>query len=74
MFMLKQAAQAQPRYQTIRGARFSLRRLTPWQGALLALCRTPATLAELEEATRIPAPELAGLLDAFCAHALLRRW
>ena len=72
MFMLKHASNPAPRYQTIRGAHYNPRRLTPWQGALLALCQTPATLAELAEVTRLPAPELSGLLNVFCEHALLK--
>lgn len=72
MPMLQRAAAAQPRYQTIRGARHNPRRLTPWQPALLALCQTPLTLAELAEATRLPTSELSTLLKAFCAHALVK--
>ena len=72
MFMLKHAAAPQPRYQTIPAGRFSVRRLTPWQNALLALCRTPATLADLVEATRAPTQELSEALAYLCAHALVR--
>ncbi len=73
MFMHKNAA-PMPRYQTVRGARHTVRRLTPWQKALLALCQTPVTLAELAEVTRVPMPELSKALTYLCAHALVRCW
>ncbi len=73
MFMLKNAAPL-PRYQTVRGARHTMRPLTSWQKALLALCQTPVTLPELAEATRIPMAELSEALGYLCAHALVRRW
>ncbi len=72
MPMLQRAAAAQPRYQTIRGARYNPRRLTPWQPALLTLCQTPMTLAELAEATRLPTSELSRILKDFCEHALVK--
>jgi hypothetical protein len=72
MFMLNQAAAPQPRYQAIPAGRFSMRRLTSWQYALLALCQTPVTLAELAEATRAPASELSEALRFLCAHALVK--
>ncbi len=72
MPMLQRAAAAQPRYQTIRGARYNPRCLTPWQPALLTLCQTPMTLAELVEATRLPTSELSRILKDFCEHALMK--
>jgi hypothetical protein len=71
MFSLQQAAEPQPRYQTIQGAHSTARRF-PWQKTLLALCQTPRTLAELAEATCLPMPELSILLNEFCAHALVK--
>jgi DNA-binding transcriptional regulator GbsR (MarR family) len=74
MFILNHASAPQPRYQAIPAGRFSMRRLTSWQYALLALCQAPVTLAELAEATRAPMPELSEALAYLCAHALVRRW
>ncbi len=73
MFTRKNAA-PMPRYQTIRGAHHTARPLTPWQRALLALCQTPVTLAELAATTHAPMSELSAALTYLCAHALLRRW
>ena len=71
MFTLRQASEPAPRYQTTRGARYTVRPLTLLQWFLLTRCDGSVTLADLAQATRRPAEEVSHALNFLRAHGLV---
>jgi hypothetical protein len=72
MSILSPASVPTPRYQTIRGAHWTARPLTPDQELLLTLCDRPVTLADLLAATHALVSEVSEALAFLRKHALVK--